>query len=243
MTLAELLAANADAQAEFDTAISAAVAPLTKKQAELLGETKAAKQTAKELQAALAELGDIDGLKKIKSMFEQNEELKLFAEGKHDEVFAKRTEKQRADFEKQLNAATAERDGFKSRAAEFEQRALDSQLIEAMVGVQSIDPRYKEDILLHGRNKFTLDAKGNAIALHEDEIVLGKDGKTPFSPMEWLSNTDETGRWHKASGGAGAQGNSGSKTTKTTVNRATFESMTPAQQHDAVIVQGLSVVD
>jgi len=104
MNLAELLAANADAQAEYEAAIKSAVEPLTKKQAELLGETKAAKQTAKELQAALTELGDIDGLKKIKTMFEQNEELKLFAEGKHDEVLNKRTEKLKAEHQKQLDA-------------------------------------------------------------------------------------------------------------------------------------------
>jgi len=222
MTLAELLAANADAQAEFDLAIKSAVEPLTKKQAELLGETKAAKQTAKELQAALTELGDIEGLKKIKSMFEQNEELKLFAEGKHDEVFSKRTEKLKNEHQRQLDAILAEKEQALQRSKAFESRVLESKIMNAALQVKSLNPDYMEDILLHARNKFSLTDDGEAVLVQDGQVVLGKDGKSAYSPLEWLSDTDTTGRWHKpANIGAGAPGNNGGKPSKQDLSHLT----------------------
>lgn len=225
MTLEELLASNPDAKAEYETALRSAVEPLTRKQKELLDETKAAKKTATELQSALAELGDIDGLKKIKNMFEQNEELKLFAEGKHDEVFSKRTERLQADFQKKLDAATTEREQALQRAKAFEAKVLEARVMNDALQVPSLNHAYIEDILMHARAKFTLDDNGNAVAMQDGEIIVGKDGKSPYTPAEWLADRDVTGRWHKAEGGAGAVGNAGTKSSKNTLTRTQFDGL------------------
>jgi len=225
MTLAELLASNPDVQSEIDQLIVSKTAPLANKQAELLNETKAAKQAAKDLQNVLAELGDIEEVKKIQSMFKQNEELKLFAEGKHDEVFNKRTEKLKAEYDKQLSAALAEKETFSKKANAFEQRVLDNAIMSASLQVPTFDSRFIDDVLLHGRSKFSLDENGNAVAMRDGEIVLGKDGKTPFSPLEWLSDTDVNGRFHVAKGGAGASGNA-----NTNAHKKDLSHLTPDQR-------------
>jgi hypothetical protein len=244
MTLEELFATNPEAKSLVDDAIKSAIEPLTKKQAELVNETKTSKQAAKELQAALTELGDIEGLKKIKSMFEQNEELKLFAEGKHDEVFSKRTEKLTAENKKQLDALTEKLEKSNQRASAFEARVLESKIMNAAMQVKTLNHDYMEDILLHARNKFSLSDDGEAIMIDKDgQVVLGKDGKTPFMPLEWLSDIDTTGRWHKtANSGAGAQGSASMKQSKSTITRAQYETMLPLQQRDT-IMSGITVVD
>ena len=242
-TLAELISESPELQKELVDYVNNEKKGVADKNAEVLTKLKDATQKISGYEQVLSELGDIEGLKKIKSMFEQNEELKLFAEGKHDEVFAKRTEKLSAEHQKQLDAISVERDQALQRSKSFEDRVLESQLMNAALQVPSLNPIYMEDILLHGRSKFRLNDDGNAVIIENGEIVLGKDGKTPFMPVEWLSDKDATGRWHKAEGGGGAPGNASQRSSKTSVTRSQYESMTPSQQRDAVMVQGLSVVD
>lgn len=218
MTLAELLAAaDAEAKAEFDAVQSKAdeFEKIKGKHKESLAEAHSAKALVKQLQESMAELGDIEGLKKIKSMFEQNEELKLFAEGKHDEVFSKRTEKLKNEHQKQLDAILAEKEQALQRSKAFESRVLESKIMNAALQVKSLNPDYMEDILLHARNKFSLNDEGEAVLVQDGQVVLGKDGKSAYSPLEWLSDTDTTGRWHKpTSTGAGAPGNGGNRQQK-----------------------------
>lgn len=221
-SLAELIADNPDLQSELADYVSKEKKGVADKNAEVILKLKDANQKVSEFEKTLQELGDIEGLKKIKSMFEQNEELKLFAEGKHDEVLNKRTEKLKAEHQKQLDAILAEKEQALQRSKAFESRVLESKIMNAALQVKSLNPDYMEDILLHARNKFSLTDDGEAVLVQDGQVVLGKDGKSAYSPLEWLSDTDTTGRWHKvANSGAGAPGNNGGKPSKQDLSHLT----------------------
>ena len=224
-SLAEFISENPDLQKELDDYVNKEKSGVAAKNAEVITKLQAATQQNNEFKKTLEELGDIEGLKKIKTMFEQSEEMKLIAEGKHDEAFAKRTEKLKDEHVRQLSEISAKAEQSEQRSKAFEARVLESKVMNAALQVTSLNPAYMEDILLHARNKFSLNDDGEAVVIQDGQIVLGKDGKTPYTPNEWLSDKDATGRWHKAEGGAGAHGSTNSRPDKNTVTRTQFDSM------------------
>jgi hypothetical protein len=59
---------------------------------------------------------------------------------------------------------------------------------------------------------FTLDENGNAVQRDADgNVVIGKDGKTPFSPSEWLESMRESAPHWFPAGASGSGSNNGSK--------------------------------
>ncbi len=72
------------------------------------------------------------------------------------------------------------------------------------------------DVLLHGKSMFTLDAKGDAVQLDSDgSPVLGANGTDNFSPSEWMTGMKETSpHWFPAdsSGGGSTGGSTGGAT-------------------------------
>jgi hypothetical protein len=56
---------------------------------------------------------------------------------------------------------------------------------------------------------FTLDENGNAVQLDGDsQVVIGKDGKTPFNPAEWLDSMRESApHWFPAGASGSGSGN------------------------------------
>jgi hypothetical protein len=196
-------------------------------------EVKDAKAAAK---AAVAEaMKAFEGIDPVKtrallSKFDNEEEAALIAAGKVDEVIAKRTAKRDAEQQKQLDAAVArekaalgERDAFKGRVLDDNIRAAASK---AGLHAYAVD-----DALLRARSLFTLNAAGEAVQLGSDGTpVLGKDGKTPFAPAEWLEAMKETAPHWFPSGasGGGSTGDKGSDAGGKTMKRATFDGLTPA---------------
>lgn len=196
-----------DVQAKIDAAVAAAVTGLKSKNAELLG-------TLKERNDALKRFDGIDpdAVRSILKRFTDDEEAALIAKGQVDTVLTKRTERMKADFEKQLQAATAEREAAAKRAEAYQQRVLDNEL-RAAAAKAGIHQHAIDDALFRGRAMFALDENGTAVALGDDgRPVLGKDGKTPFSPMEWLEGMkDKAPHWFPAtaSGGGASSGGGG----------------------------------
>ena len=240
-TLAELIAENPDLQNELTDYVNKEKKGVADKNAEVILKLKDATQKISEFEKTLNELGDIEGLKKIKTMFEQSEEMKLIAEGKHDEAFAKRTEKRDAEHNRQLEEITAKLEQAERRSKEREASVLESKIMNAALQVPSLNQTYIKDVLREARDKFSLSDDNEAVVMQDGQIVLGKDGKTPYSPIEWLNDKDEMGRFHKAEGGAGAHGNSNAKAEKNTVTRAEFQSLSPQQQRE--ILKEKTVVD
>ncbi len=230
-----------DVQAKISAAVDAAVAGLKSKNSELLGKLKESTETLKRYEGI-----DPDAVRSILKRFTDDEEAALIAKGQVDTVLAKRTERMKADFDKQLAAAKAEAEAFGKRATAFQQRVLDNE-IRAAAAKAGIHQHAIDDALFRGRAMFSLSDDGSAVALGDDgRPVLGKDGKTPFSPLEWLeSMKDKAPHWFPAQasgGGASGSGGGGGGAGGKTITRAAFDALDPQGRMDA-IKGGAKLVD
>lgn len=215
MTLEELLAANPDVQAEYDAVRTKAESYEAQKakHKQMMDENQAAKATAKQLQDSLTELGDLESLKKFKAMFDGNEELKMIAEGKYDEVFNKRTDKLKQDYESRLTAKEQELLDTKNKLTSRDRKVLALDMIQHITKNTQINSAlYSKDILREAADAgWTLDDSDNAVLVIDGDIQIGKDGKSPIKFNEWLESNKELDRFKIAIGGVGANGNTNAK--------------------------------
>lgn len=228
-----------DLEAKIAAAVDAAVSGLKSKNSELLGKLKEQTDTLKRYEGI-----DPDAVRSILKRFTDDEEAALIAKGQVDTVLSKRTERMKAEYDKQLGSAKAEAEAAAKRAQAFQARVLDNE-IRAAAAKAGIHQHAIDDALFRGRAMFSLDDSGAAVALGDDgRPVLGKDGKTPFSPAEWLEGMkDKAPHWFPASasgGGAGGSGSGGGG--GKTMTRAAFDAL-DAQGRFDVMKAGTRVVD
>ncbi len=155
---------------------------------------------------------DPEKVRSLLSKIENDEEAKLLADGKIDEVVQKRIDKQRKELERLVKEAEAKADTESQKAKKFEQRVLDNNIRAAAQGA-GLHPHAIEDALFRARTMFTLNDKGDAVQLDDDgQIVAGKDGQNPFSPTEWLEEMKEKApHWFPAANSGGGAGGNSSK--------------------------------
>lgn len=178
-----------------------------------------------------------------------DERMRLIKDGKFEEAMnlhaEKQTEKMRKEYERQLKAVQDAAAQAEQKAQRYTQRALDSALREAAASV-GMHPYAVEDALMRGRSMFSIDDEGNAVQLDQDGgVVKGKNGKTPFTPAEWLESMREVApHWFPASGtGSGSQqGNSRGSVRGKVIKRSAFDQMGPAERV-ATIKEGITVID
>ncbi|MBH8282895.1 hypothetical protein I8P63_18910, partial [Acinetobacter baumannii] len=152
----------------------------------LQSERDAAKNAKLELQKLQKQFEGIDPeiVKKVFAQIDQDEEAKLIAEGKVNEVIQKRTEKMREEHEKLLKAEKERADKAEAYAQKFKQSVIQSQIVQAAVELEAL-PEATADIAFLAQSKFALDENGKAVAVDENgEVVIGKDGQTALSPKE-----------------------------------------------------------
>lgn len=225
--------------------VSGLKSALTKERKAREDAEKAAKETAKQWEGL-----DAKEVRDLLTRIDGDEELKLIREGKHDEVFTKRSEKMRAEHQKQIERLQNEHkvalENANKRTQQYERRVLENHIRQAAIEV-GIHQQAVRDALIQGGAVFVLDDNGNAVQKREDgTVVIGKDGKTPFSPKEWLeSMRPESPHWFPASGsGTGAfQSKSTNGSGQKTMTRSDFSKLTPAQQHTFIRKDGGAVVD
>lgn len=234
-------AAAAAAKAQLDAQIAAAVEEATKglkaKNEELLGKNIKLTQHVKNFEGL-----DPAELKALKERLDADDDAKLLAEGKKQVVIEKYTERMRAQHELDKKALEEKIAAEARRADNYRQSVLDSHILRVTAGLHK---GAVEDALLHARNIFTLDDKGNAVQLDtEGRPVLGKDGATPFSPAEWIELQKELKpHWFpmntSGSGGGGAReaGGAGKQ-----IKRADFDRLTPVEQAEKAR-SGIKIVD
>lgn len=206
---------------------------------------KAAKKVADE---ALTNLKRFDGIdpektRALLSKFNDEEEAALIASGKVDEVINKRLSKREAEFNKQLAAAQGTAEAATGTANKFKTRVLDNH-VRAAAAKAGIHAAAIDDALLRARSIFALNEEGDAVQLGSDGApVLGKDGKTPFTPSEWLeSMKDAAPHWFPSgNSGGGAAGDKGGKSGGTVMKRTEFSRLSPAEQ--AKTVKTHTIVD
>lgn len=189
----------ASLQAQFQAQIDA----LKAKNAELLNEKKSTKE-----QLARFEGIDPDAVRGILKRFSDDEEAALIAKGEIDTVLNKRTERMKGEYDRQLTAAQQKAEEAVGRMKAYEGRVLDDS-IRAAAAKAGLHPQAIEDALFRGRAMFRLDANGNAVQLDDNgNPIPGKDGKTAYTPSEWLEDMKEKApHWFPAiANGGGARG-------------------------------------
>jgi len=236
---------GADAEAAINARIEAAVteriaretAGLKAKNDELLGKLAANKDVLKSFEGL-----DPVQLKALKDKLDANEDLQLIAEGKHEAVINKHTQRMRDQHKADLEAAEARIQAEAKRADVYKGAVLENQIRAACAGLH---PSAVEDALLHGRNVFQLDESGKAVKLDaEGRPELGKDGTTHFSPAEWIDKQRELKpHWFPAgtsgSGSSGARESGGGK--GNTITRANFDALS-ATEKARVATSGVQIV-
>lgn len=235
-----------DVQAQIDAAVAAAVATATSgldaKNKELLGKLKLK-------DGELAKFAGIDPekTKQLLAKFENDEEAQLIAAGKMDEVVNRRIEKQKSALESAKTEAEAKAQKAEERAKKHEMQVLKGQLMEAAsdkdVGMHATATKYA--FLIAMQDGWRLDEDGIARQYKDNEVVLGADGKTPYSLKEWLSNKEtikENPTWYLAgNSGGGSGGNTENKGDKNTMKRSAFEAL-PQHERAAFSKKGGKVV-
>lgn len=226
--------AAADAQAKaIADAVAKEVAGLKAKNTEVILKNK-------ELTDRLAAFGDADPAKLAAMLkhFDNSEEARLMAEGKLDEVIAKRTAKRDADIAAQIAAKDAEVVKAKENASKFNVRVLHNDIRAS--APPDLHPSALPDVLRHASEVFQLDEEGNVVP---KDGALGKDGKTPYSPKEWFEDTRQTFPHRFANSNSGSSGFNGSgKGGSKTMARSKFDALQPEERR-ATLKAGVQVVD
>lgn len=225
-------------QAIIDAQVAQQVNGLKTKNAELLGSVRELKDKFKAFEGV-----DLDQYKTMKEQLDNDEDLKLIQAGKKHEVIEKHTQRMRQAHEEALTAEREKTALEAKRADAFRGAVLDSQILAV---TQGLHKGAVEDALLHARNLFTLDANGKAVQLNSDgSPVLGKDGKTPFSPAEWIEMQKELKpHWFPAStsgGGSGGARSEGSGNGKT-IKRSDFDAL-PGHEKAKTVQAGVQIID
>jgi hypothetical protein len=221
-----------DSAAAIQKAVDEAVAGLKAKNSELLGKLKERDDKLKDFDGI-----DPNAVRNILKRFADDEEAKLIADGKIDDVLNRRTERMKADYDKKLADAMAAAESAAKRAQAFQGRVLDDSIRAAAVKA-GLHQHAIDDALFRARSMFTLDESGQAIAVGDDgKPVLGKDGKSPFTPLEWLEGMKEKApHWYPATAsGGGASGGGGSGAPS---NKKASE-MTPGEKAKFIADNGL----
>lgn len=194
--------------------IEQATKGLRESQRQILSEKKSLQQQFEEFKQQFDGI-DPEATRQLNQRIAADEDTRLIAEGKVDEVLERRTKALKGDFQKQLDAAAQREADFQSQlqssSARIKELLIEQKLSDAaaklgMVSSAVVDAR------LRAANVFALNEEGDIVAKDSDgSVVLGKDGKTPLTPAEWLETQRETSpHWFPAPSGGGASGGAGS---------------------------------
>lgn len=183
----------------------------TRREAE---EAKAASAAA--VKKALEPYAGLDPVraKAIMDQFASEEERRLIATGPEGmkKVVEARMEKEREEMHRQLEEAAGGRDGALEVASVFMEKVLDGA-VSSVAAAAGVYPSAIEDVLLRARSIFSVDDTGAPVQFGEDgeTVIMGKDGKTPYSPKEWMEEMKvKCPHWFpNGNGGGGAHGNRG----------------------------------
>ncbi|GAA5560694.1 hypothetical protein Asch02_02205 [Acinetobacter schindleri] len=192
---------NPEIKAAIQAAVDEAVKGLKDKNAELIKDKKELKDELGSLKSKVDGL-DLDTIKVLLDKSNQDEESKLIAEGKIEEVIQKRTEKMREEHEKLLKAEKERADKAETYANKFRQSVIQGQIVQAAVEMGALSEA-TADIAFLAQSQFSLDENGKAVAIDANgEVVIGKDGSNPVTPKEWVEGLRENKPyfWPKANG-------------------------------------------
>ncbi|UXO93736.1 minor structural protein [Pseudanabaena phage Pan1] len=201
-----------EVKALIEKAVKEATSGLATNRDEILSEKKSLQQKLEEMSKTWEGL-DPQAVRTIMSRLENDEEAKLLAEGKTDVVIERRTERLKADHQKQLEklqqALSGRDQELETTRGQVKKLMVEGNLRQAAAELGLI-PSAVEDALSRAMSIFRVSDDGKLIAEENGATVYGKDGKNPLTPAEWLETMKERApHWFPAPSGAGAGGGSG----------------------------------
>ena len=201
--------ANPEVQKAIQEKIEAEVAGLKKKNSEVIADQKKLKETLAQFDGL-----DVEKMRNLQKQMEANAELALLAEGKTEEVIARRVELLKKDYDSQL---TAREEKLKEQAKAIADKdeslrklVVDGKIRETFISLD-FEPAAMDDVLRNAREVFIMDKDGKVVPRDADgNMLFGKDGTTLLDTKAWLELQAEKKPYlRRASKGAGANGNNG----------------------------------
>lgn len=186
--------------------VQKSLAKLSAKNAELLGENKTFKDQMKNWDGL-----DPAAVRGLLQNFENDEEKKLIAEGKFEEVLRKRTEKVSADFGGKLTTLEKERDTYKTQAESYQSKisnmAIDNNVVESFVKEKGLESAI-DDVKLRAKSVWHYENGELVPRDSKGEIIQGEKGV--LTPQEWVKGLQKTApHLFPESVGGGGDGNRG----------------------------------
>jgi len=196
----------------INTAVGAATVGLQGKNSELIGTQKDLKAELETLKTTWSGM-DPDSVKALLSKFETDEETKLIAEGKFDEVMAARTQAMTKDWETRISASATKIDELQGLLNERNTvihtlkvgHSIRAAALESGISI----PGAVEDAVALAGHVFHIDDSGDLEPRDgSGALLLGPDGKNRLQPSEWLAarKEDKPHWWGESSGGGSGGG-------------------------------------
>jgi hypothetical protein len=148
---------------------------------------------------------DPDEVRKLAGEKERLEEEQRLKDGKFQEVMETRLKTAKADWEKQLNTVTAERDSLNTRLTTIQ---IDQGVI-TVATKRGLRPTAMPDITARARTVFKL-VNGGPQAFEADgkTVRYGRDGITPMTVEEWVdAQVADAPHLFESNAGGGAASN------------------------------------
>src|SRR5690554_8172390 len=176
------------------------VAGLKAKRDELLDAQRKLKDDIKRFEGI-----DPERARKLEQMLAENEEAKLIADGKIDELVNKRLSREQATWQSQLEAKDAEAQKLQKQIEALQGATIASGIASAAAKA-GLAPTAIEDAQLIAKHSGWAVEDGQPVLRNGEEVVRGKDGPITFD--EWLESQRETRpHWFPSPKGAGSLGN------------------------------------
>jgi hypothetical protein len=181
------------------------VSGLKSKNAELLDEKKKADAKLKEFDNY-----DFDAANEAMAFLENNKDAKLIKDGKVDELIEKKTSALQSDHEAVVGELNSKLKEVVAHGEKYETlyrtKMVEDALREAAVGAK-VRPEAITDVLLHGRNIFSLADDGSVEARGKDGKLLKTDDDKVLTTSNWIDSLKRTSpHYWPGSKGAGAEG-------------------------------------
>jgi hypothetical protein len=185
---------------EIQALIDAQVAGLKAKNSELLGKNREFTDRLREVETRYEGI-DPEAVRAMTKRFADDEEGKLIAAGKIDDVLNKRTERMKAEYAKAVKAEQDARTRAEGKASKLASRTLAGSIRDAAIKAGAL-PEAMEDIVLRSAPIWRLNDDAEPVAMNGEEVILSKDGKTPLTVQEWADSLRETAPhlWPRAQG-------------------------------------------
>jgi hypothetical protein len=203
-----------------------------------------AEKAKKNLESKLASYEgiDVNKYKELLTKAERDEEERLIAEGKKDEVFNAKLESVNNEWKKQILDKESLIESSNKRIEQLRSKALSDQIRSGINGV--FHAHANDDAVMVAMNLFKLDDNDNVVMVDSNgSIVLGNNA---LSIREWANSSElkETKpHWYPAPlGGTGGQ-QTGSKGGSKTMSRTDFMALSAPEQARIMKEKTIKIVD